>query len=168
MELSASYGSHTSYIDQNNFTSDESITASYAWYFLSQSALEVSYTDGFGSQSLEATGDPTGKTVYYQKAQMLGVDVVLSLTPGTAFIQPFVRAGGAYLFKKLYEKFYDGTVEQYGDTVNTYVPSYGGGLNIHLTPSFGIKLSYDRWESGVWNQASIWDDAFRVGVSWFF
>ena len=168
MELSASYGTHASYIDQNNYTTDQSVTASFAWYFLSQSALEVSYTDGFGSQSLEDIGDPTGKTVYYQKAQMVGVDLVYSLLPGTATIQPFIRAGGAYLFKKFYEQFYNGEIDQYGETVNTYVPSYGGGVNIHITQSFGIKLSYDRWESGVWDQSSIWDDAFRVGVSWFF
>ncbi len=167
MELSATYGTHTSLIDQNNYTKDQEITGAIAWYFLRQSAIEASYTYGYGEQSLEAAGDP-GATIYYQIAEMIGLDLELSLTPTTSFIQPFIRGGGLHLFKKMYEEFYDGSVYQYGDTVNAIVPSYGGGVNIHLTQTFAIKATYDRWESGVNGQSGIWDDAFRVGVSWFF
>ena len=166
-ELSASYGTHTSLIDQNNYTTDEEITGAMAWYFLSRSALEASYTYGYGEQSLEAVGDP-GATIYYQIAEMIGLDLELSLTPTTSLIQPFIRAGGLHLFKKMYEEFYDGSIYQYGSTVNTIVPSYGVGVNIHLTQTFAVHASYDRWESGVDGQSGIWDDAIRAGVSWFF
>src|SRR6185437_12069471 len=88
MEVSASYGMHTSSIDQNDYTKSESLTGSVAWYFLEMSALELSYTEGIGTQSLQIPGDP-GATVYYQTVQMLGLDLIYSFGSRDSLLQPF-------------------------------------------------------------------------------
>ncbi len=167
MEISVSYGTRSSSIDSNNYTKSESITGSFAWYFLEMSAVEISYTKGIGEQSLMAPTDPA-PTYYYQDMEMLGLDLIYTIGSRDSLLQPFLRGGAAHLLKKLYKTTSDGTTTQYGDTVNAIVPSVGVGLNIHLTESFAIKGSYDRWESGTVGDSGIWDDAFKVGASWYF
>lgn len=167
MEVSATYSTRSSRIDDNNYTESQSWTGSFAWYFLEMSALEFSYTNGLGEQSLMAVGDP-GQTHYYQEVEMEGADVVLTLASHTSFLQPFVRGGMAHLRKRIFRKDFQGDTTLYGAPVDSIVPSYGFGLNIKITEEFGIKGSYDRWQSGTNGNSSIWDDALKAGVSWYF
>jgi len=167
MELSCSYSTRTSKIDDNNYTTSEAWTGSFAWYFWEMSAIELSYTNGVGEQSLMATGDPYA-TKLYQVVEMYGLDLVFTLTDRSSFIQPFVRGGVAHLRKRIYQETpFQGT-QLYGDPVDAFVPSYGVGLNLKITDAFSLKASYDRWESGTSGDAGIWDDAFRAGISWYF
>lgn len=161
------YSTRSSRIDDNNYTQSQSWTGSVAWYFLEMSAIELSYTNGLGEQSLMAAGDP-GQTHYYQVVEMVGADIVLTMASRSSFIQPFVRAGAAHLRKRIYQKDYLGDITPYGAAVDKIVPSYGVGLNIKLTEAFGIKGSYDRWQSGSNGNSAIWDDAVKAGISWYF
>jgi hypothetical protein len=45
-------------------------------------------------------------------------------------------------------------------------PSYGVGLKISLTETFGIKLSYDAWETPISGDAKTNDSAIRAGITW--
>lgn len=167
MEVSTSYGRRSSSIDNDNYNKSESWTGSFAWYFLEQSALEVSYTKGVAEQSLKATTDSSA-TVYYSDFTMYGADLVITLAPKESFLQPFIRGGAAQLIKKIYRKDPTGTVTLYGKPIDEVVPSYGVGLKISLTQTFNIKVSYDRWKSGSSADKNIWDDSIKAGVSWFF
>jgi hypothetical protein len=166
MELSASYSTRTSKIDDNNYTTSQSWTGSFAWYFWEMSALELSYTNGLGEQVLTATD--SSPTHFYQVVEMYGLDLVLTLADRSAFIQPFVRGGVAHLRKRIYQETAAFGTQLYGDPVDAIVPSYGVGLNLKITDAFSLKGSYDRWESGTTGNSGIWDDAFKAGVSWYF
>lgn len=167
MEVSTSYGRKSSSIDDDNYSKSESWTGSFAWYFLEQSAIELSYTSGVAEQSLKATVD-TSPTIYFSDFTMYGADLVVTLAPKGTFFQPFVRGGIAQLKKKIYREDPTGTVTTYGKPVDEVVPSYGVGFKIFLTQAFNIRVSYDRWKSGSNSDKDIWDDNIKAGVSWFF
>lgn len=167
MEISSSYGKKSSSIDTDNYNKSESWSGSFAWYFLEQSAFEVSYTKGVAEQSLKATTD-TSPTIYYSDFTMYGADLVITLTPKGSFFQPFIRGGMAQLKKKVYREDPTGTITLYGKPVDEVVPSYGAGFKIFISEAFSIKAGYDRWKSGSSADKDIWDDSVKVGVSWFF
>ncbi len=167
MEVSTTYGTRSSSIDENNYTKSESWTGSFAWYFLEQSAIELSYTKGTAEQSLRSTDD-AAPTIYYSEFEMYGADLVVTLAPKGSFFQPFVRGGIAQLKKKMYREDPTGTITLYGEPVNEVVPSYGLGFKVFLTQTFSLKTSYDRWRSGSSADKEIWDEAIKGGVSWFF
>lgn len=167
MEASTTYGTRQSSIDEDNYTRSESWTGSLAWYFLEQSAIEISYTKGLAEQSLRSTTD-LAPTVYYSEFEMYGADLVITLASKGSFFQPFVRGGMAQLKKKIYREDPTGTITLYGDPVDEVVPSYGVGFKVFLTQTFSVKASYDRWKSGSSADKDIWDEAIKGGVSWYF
>ena len=168
MEISASYGVRTSSIDEENFTESETWSGSFAWYFLEMSAIELSYTQGNGEQSLRAAGDPNA-LVYFTEFEMYGADLVITFAEKKSVIQPFIRGGAARLKKKFFrEDTSNGQITEFGEPVDDVVPSYGFGLKIMLTQGFSIKGSYDRWRSGSTEDKDIWDDAIKGGISWMF
>lgn len=167
MEIGASYGVRNSSIDENNYTKNESVTGSFAWYFLELSAIELSYTKGVAKQSLKSVDDSTA-TTYYADFEMFGADLVITLAKKESFLQPFVRGGVAQLKKEFYREDPTNGRTPYGKPVDDVVPSYGFGLKINLTRGFSIKGSYDRWKSGSADDKEIWDDAIKAGFSWMF
>lgn len=168
MEISASYSTRNSSIDENNYTENRSWTGSFAWYFFDLSALELSYTKGQAKQSLKALSDPFS-TVYYAEFEMSGADLVITLAKKDSFFQPFIRGGVASLKKKFYkEDTQTGQITEFGTPVSDVVPSYGAGLKIRITATFSIKGSYERWRSGSVDNKEIWDDAIKGGISWMF
>lgn len=169
MEIGASYSGRNSRIDDNNYTTTEAWSGSFAWYFMELSALEFSYTRAISTQSVKAINDQEG-IKYLQQIDMYGLDLILSLAGRDSFIQPFIRGGGASVNKKYYRES-DSTGTQLTGQTNGFqtVPSYGAGIKINLTKTFGIKFSYDRWKSGTTSGGDdTWDDATKAGVSWMF
>lgn len=163
-ELGVNYGRKTTSFDENNSSDSESITGSLSLYFFERVALELSYTDAYGIRKEKAySGDAQRTTT--QKSQIMGADLILMFADKKDLFQPYIKVGGAQIVREQEVKI---------EGLNTYkiapetatVPSYGVGIKIPLTESFGIKLSYDIWKTPIGDGAQTDDSSIRAGITW--
>jgi hypothetical protein len=170
MEVSYTFNRTDSKIDEDNFSRSLSHTASFAWYFLSMSAIELSYTRGEGQVSGRAAGDAS-PLKFRTDLKVYGADLVITFAGRESMFQPFIKGGGAWVDKRIFRLNTSVSSEEVllSETDrNTAVPSFGAGFRLRLTEAFGLRASYDRWRSGVTGNTDIWDSAVRAGVSFMF
>lgn len=167
IELGGSASFRNSQLDSDNYQKTESYTGSLSYYFWEMSALEFSYTKGQSTLSTKASGED--RIIYKTDFEMMGVDLVFTFAPRKATFQPFIKAGGATVSKKVYRELIDGSVTKIGETSgSSLVPSVGLGFKLKLTQTMGIKGSYDMWQSATSDDSEKWDTAWRLGISWLF
>ncbi|MEK2644377.1 outer membrane beta-barrel protein [Bdellovibrio sp. BCCA] len=163
-ELGLSYGRKTTTFDENNKFDSESITGSLSLYFLERLALELSYTDARGVREEKASPSDAQRTTT-QKSQIMGADLILVFADKKALFQPYIKGGGAQISRYQEVKIEgQNTFKLQPETAT--VPSYGAGLKIQLTETFGIKLSYDVWKTPIGGGMQTDDSSIRAGITW--
>ena len=163
-QLGASYGYKTQTFDKDNNNKTESLTGSVSLYFWERIALELSYTDATALvESKASSTDPRRTTI--QRSQVLGADLVFVLADKTATFQPYIKGGIAQIKRSQQIKI-EGQDTYTNDPETALAPSYGVGLKIALTNEFGLKLSYDAWQTPIGNNTSTNDSSFRAGITW--
>lgn len=169
-ELSISYAQKKTYFNTDNYTNTESSTGSVSFYFMERLAIELSYTDA--SILREETiynGSGFQQQTSLQKVIVYGSDFIFMLTDKKSMLQPYLKAGVSQIKKTLTTKNADVFIYE-TDPINSTSPSYGAGLKISITDTFGIKLSYDAWRTeskdSNGNKSTIEDSSIRAGLTW--
>lgn len=164
-EVGLSYGRKKQSFDANNNYDSESTTASISLYFAEKLALELSYTEAAGIQNIQYTVD-SPRTIY-QKTRIIGSDLIVVFADKKALIQPFIKGGVAQI--RRVQTIKDGTISvQTLEPDVAIAPSYGLGLKIALTDTFGVKASYSVWQTPIGGGAKTNDSALSAGVTWIF
>lgn len=163
-ELGLSYGRKTTTFDENNSFDSESVTGSLSLYFLERMALELSYTDALGLRKEKASlSDPARTTT--QKSQIIGADLILTFAEKKSLFQPYIKGGGAQI-SRYQEVKIEGQNTFTIQPETATVPSYGAGLKIQFSETFGIKFSYDVWKTPIGGGLQTDDSSMRAGVTW--
>jgi opacity protein-like surface antigen len=164
-EIGIQYGRKKTSFDADNYTDSESITGSLSFYFMEKLAVELSYTDANAVREEKVVSSSTSLTqTVVQKTTVLGADLIFVLMDRKAFLQPYIKGGMAQITRRQEMKI---------NTLNTIViepetatvPSYGAGLKIAITDTFGIKLSYDAWQTPIGGGTVTNDSQIRAGIS---
>lgn len=163
-ELGVSYGRKTTSFDENNSFDSESITGSVSLYFLERLALELSYTNALGVRKEKASPSDAQRTTT-QKSQIIGADLILLFADKKSLFQPYIKGGGAQISRSQEVKI-EGQNTYTIEPETATVPSYGAGLKIQLSESFGIKFSYDVWKTPIGGGLQTDDSSIRAGVTW--
>lgn len=163
-ELGFSYGRDDKTFDANNKIDSESMTGSISFYFLERFALELSYTDATTIRKEKASATDPQRNIT-QKATVMGADLVMMLADKKAFLQPFIKGGGAQISRKQ-EIDIEGFGKQTLEPESATVPSYGFGLKILLTDALNLKFSYNIWQTPIGGGAKTDDTALKAGISW--
>lgn len=163
-ELGLSYGRKTTTFDEDNSFDSESITGSLSVYFLERLALELSYTDATGLREEKASlSDPRRTTT--QKSQVAGADLIVMMADKTALFQPYLKGGFAQI-SRFQEVKIEGQNSFRLEPETATVLSYGAGLKIKLSETFGLKFSYDVWKTPIGGGMQTDDSAMRAGITW--
>ncbi|MEN0058876.1 MAG: outer membrane beta-barrel protein [Bdellovibrio sp.] len=163
-EVGVSYGRKTTTFDENNSFDSESLTGSLSLYFLERMALELSYTEALGLRKEKASStDPQRTTT--QRSKIMGADLILTFADKKSLLQPYIKGGGAQI-SRYQEIKIEGQDTYTLEPETATVPSYGAGLKIQLTETFGIKLSYDVWKTPIGGGLQTDDSSIRAGVTW--
>lgn len=167
-EVGVTYGRKKTSFDSDNFFDSESITGSVSFYFFERFALELSYTDARGvrEEKIISNGVTVQKQTVVQKTQVIGSDLIFVLADRKAFIQPYLKGGAAQITRRQEVKV--NSITYVLEPESATVPSYGAGFKIALTESFGIKVSYDAWQTPIGGGAVTNDSQIRAGVTWIF
>ncbi len=170
MELSYSLSLSDSSFNENTYTKTVSNTASFAWYFLEMSAIEISYSKG--EQEFSSPTDTSSSAYVYRiDFEMYGADLVLAFGGKDAVFQPYIKGGAAWVEKQYYRLPSPGAPEKIllseveGDDP---VPSMGVGFKFMLFKNLRLKASYDRWRSGKDDNGETWDSRTNAGISLYF
>jgi hypothetical protein len=169
VELGASANYKFSGFDRDNSIESISYTGSYAYYFMENCALELSYTSGYSKQTAKAS-DSDPRYITEANIDMLALDLILTLGAKEDVFQPYIKLGGGYLKKELFFKVDDGPTRRTSSSEG-FVPSGGLGLKIGVTNTISIKLGVDAWTSPLShnkNEPVIVDYVGRAGLSWMF
>lgn len=158
-------------ISNENSSETRSLTGSIAYYFFENSAIEVSYTEGFvETNGLAPIG--AGNNVAYNQVvnfEMLGADFILSMGDRKSAFRPYIKAGGAIQSKEIeFKTEGSGTFKDESD--GTYI-TYGAGLKLRLSKNWSIKLGYDSWTGPIDkddDEDKTTDSSFRGGISFIF
>lgn len=161
-EVGGSGSWRKSSFDGNNFSEMTSWTGSMSYYFYELSALELSYTDGVSRQSVKPANDI--KSVSVTNFQLTALDLVMTLASKEDMFQPYVKLGGGYLNKQIFNQFEDGPMKSAGK-IHGWVPSAGVGLKWFLSKDFSIRLGLDAWTSPPNQKPVVVDYAGRAGLS---
>jgi opacity protein-like surface antigen len=160
-EVGVSYAQKKTTFNQDNYITTEAITGSLSLYFYERIAAEFSYTEATGLREEMVMGN---KQVTYQKTGILGADLILILLDRTSVIQPYIKGGVARITRKQEIKVANLDPIKI-EPEPALVPSYGAGVKIAITPTFGIKLSYDVWKTPVGDGTTTDDSQIRAGVT---
>lgn len=163
-EVSASYGYKTQTYDANNNTKTETVSGSLSLYFWERIALELSYTDSLGVIQAKAYSTDPNRTIE-QKSQVLGSDLIFVFADKKTLFQPYVKAGIAQITRSQKTKI-EGQDSYSNSPEVATAPSYGVGLKVALTETFGLKFSYDVWKSPISDTVQTDDSAFKAGITW--
>lgn len=169
-EFSVSYAQKKTYFNNLNYNNTESTTGSVSFYFMEKLAVELSYTDASILRE-ETVFNGTGfqQQTSLQKMAVYDSSLILMLADKKAVFQPYIKGGVAQIKKTLSTK--NASVFVYdSDPINSTSPSYGAGLKISLSESFGIKLSYEAWRTeskdSNGNKSNVEDSSIRAGITW--
>ncbi|MCB0347233.1 MAG: hypothetical protein KDD37_00270, partial [Bdellovibrionales bacterium] len=102
VEVGASANLRENSVDEDNTSTTRSVTGSIAYYFFENSAIEISYTEGY--VKTESTTDIGGTSMPYTQIvnfQMIGADFILSFGGKGDVLQPYIKAGIAYQEKDI-------------------------------------------------------------------
>lgn len=163
-ELGLSYGRKTTTFDENNSFDSESATGSLSLYFMERLALELSYTEALGLRKEKAGSLDAARTTT-QKSQIMGADLIIMFADKKSLFQPYIKGGGAQI-SRFQEIRIEGQDTYTIEPEVATVPSYGAGLKIHITDTFGIKFSYDIWKTPIGGGLQTDDSSLRAGITW--
>jgi opacity protein-like surface antigen len=169
-EVSVSYAQKKTYFNNLNYNNTESTTGSVSFYFMEKVAVELSYTDASVLRE-ETIFNGTGfqQQTSLQKMAVYGSDLIFMLADRKAVFQPYLKAGVAQIQKTLTTKN-AGVFVYDTDPINSTSPSYGAGIKISVSESFGIKFSYDAWRTeskdSNGNKSNVEDTSLRAGITW--
>jgi hypothetical protein len=165
-EMGLTYGRKKTTFDANNNYDSESTTASVSLYFAEKLALELSYTEAVGIQNQQASSVDLPRTIY-QKTQIIGADLIIVFAEKKALFQPFIKGGAAQISRR--QEIKDGNFDTQTLAPDVAIaPSYGLGIKIALTETFGLKASYSVWQTPIGGGAKTNDDAISAGLTWMF
>ena len=99
LEIGATSNYRRTSINEDNFQESLSYTASVSYYFWDQSAIELSYTDGYSRIVTANVGDI--KRTTETEFEMIGADLVFGFGARDAVLQPYVKLGGAYISREI-------------------------------------------------------------------
>lgn len=166
-EVGAAANYRRSAFDHDNYQELVSYTASISYYFSEMSAVEFSYTDGYSGISVKPATPLDPKILTETNFILAGVDIVISLAEKDDTVQPYVKAGGGYLKKEVFQQ--QGTQDKtLISRSEGLVPSGGVGLKFMVTKSFSIRVGLDAWSTPPSESPVVVDYAGRAGVSWMF
>ena len=166
-EVGASANYRRSSFDRDNFQELESYTASFAYYFMEMSSVELSYTSGYSEISVKSPTPIDPKTTTETNFELLGVDLVFSIADKDDVVQPYVKVGGGYLKKEVFQQV--GTEDKTKISRSEgLVPSGGFGFKIMITPAFSIKVGVDAWTTPLHENPVVVDYSGRAGIAWMF
>jgi Outer membrane protein beta-barrel domain len=161
-ELGVNYGYSKKTFNASNYYQTESKTASLAFYITENWALEASYTDGF-YESQESDTNST-RTVQ-QRSQAMNASGIYNMFSRKSPIQPFVKAGAAYIIKNQTVKYQNANAVTIPESTG-WAPSYGLGLKVNISELFSIKLGYEVWQTPLSDGTTSEDNSFKAGLSW--
>lgn len=161
-EVGGSGSWRKSSFDAENYSEMTSWTGSMSYYFYELSALELSYTDGVSRQSVKPQNDI--RSISVTNFQLTALDLVMTLAGKEDTFQPYVKLGGGYLNKQIFNQFDDGPMKSAGK-IHGWVPSAGVGLKWFLSKDFSIRLGLDAWTSPPNVKPVVVDYAGRAGLS---
>jgi len=169
VEIGASGSLRESNLDDDNGTETRSITGSISYYFLENSAIELSYTEGF--QETQGTANVGGTATAYNQIvnfEMIGLDFILSGGDKNAVLKPYIKAGGAYQLKEIEFKLVGS--EKFMDDTDGMFITYGIGFKLRFSKNWSIKVGYDGYTGPVDNdkQQEQTDSTTRAGISFIF
>lgn len=170
-ELSVSYAQKKTYFNSQNFNITESSTASASVYFMEKLALELSYTEASVlREETIYTGTGFQQQTSLQKMTVAGSDLIVMLASRKATFQPYIKGGVAQI-KKTFTTNNAAVLLNDAPPINSISPSYGAGLKIQLTETFGLKFSYDAWrteskDNSGNNSSTVEDSSVRAGITW--
>ncbi|MCC7403436.1 MAG: outer membrane beta-barrel protein [Bdellovibrionales bacterium] len=165
VEVGASANFRRSTIDDNNYQESLSYTGSISYYFWEMSALEASYTEGSALLSVKPVDDT--KIITKSIFRMVGLDLVITFGAKEAFLNPYIKIGGAHIEKKIVREP-DGLNASEIESPSSVVPSAGLGFKMRLTKTLTLKVGVDGWTSSLKDDNPTIDYAGRAGISWMF
>ena len=162
-EVGLSYSFQKKTFNASNYYQSESKSASISIYFLEKLALELSYTDGFyeGQES-----DLNSTRTIQQSTRMADSSLIYMLMDRKNIVQPYLKAGVAYISKKQEVRSLNSSVNSIPESTG-WAPSYGGGLKFVLSEKFSIRIGYDVWQTPLSDGSKSDDSAFKAGLTWF-
>lgn len=162
--LSGSY--RRSNLDENNFTETNSITASASYYFLAQSALELSFTKGL--TTVRTNGSSVTEQTTKTEFQLIGLDFILSYGERESRFRPYLKMGMVYVDSKIIIQNSFSTTPDTIEPEAGIAPSAGIGAKILLSKHFSFRFGMDAWTSPLSQDPVEFNYAGRLGISWIF
>lgn len=166
-EVGGSANYRRSAFDKNNFQELISYTLSVSYYFMEMSALEVSYTDGYSLLSVKSSDPIDPKYTTETNFSLFGVDLVMSLAAREDDIQPYIKLGGGFLKKEVFQQVGTGDKTRISRSQGL-VPSGGIGVKILFTKTLSLKLGLDAWTTPLHEKPVVVDYSGRAGIAWMF
>lgn len=172
IEVGASGTYRKQNVGEDIFSESYSITGSLSYLFNEMSAIELSYTEGYGRTVVGTTTTSGATKELVSTATMASLDFVYTFGEKNAVLRPYLKAGAGYLLKKeITEVIYGGFPNRTYQEDTGVVPSAGVGFRLGLTQTLSLKVGVDGWSSqpiGKENRNSKIDYAGRAGISWLF
>lgn len=166
IEIGAMGNLRDSSIDKDHTSKSRSITGSLAYYFFENSAIELSYTEGYqkstGTTLIGVTNYNYTQIVNYT---MYGADFILSFFGKESAFQPYLKAGIAQQKKQI--EFEISSDVSKSEQEGNYLTG-GVGFKIIMTKNISFKAGYDLWKGPLGKDDQTTDNATRVGLSFIF
>ena len=167
VELGGSVNYRRSSFDSQNYQELISYTGSIAYYFLEMSALELSYTNGYSEMSIKSPDPIDQRYEMFTNFQLAAMDLVFSFAGRDDMFQPYIKLGGGYLKKEVFQRIGEGDTTLVTRQEGA-VPSGGIGFRLMVTHSLALKVGLDSWTTPPSQQPVTVDYAGSLGVSWLF
>lgn len=167
VEVGASANLRESSVNKDNTSVTRSVTGSIAYYFFENSAIEVSYTQGYvKTESTTLIGGTSTPYTQIVNFEMIGADFILSFGAKNDILQPYIKAGVAYQEKDIQFEI-NNSVPTIQKTSGEYLTG-GIGFKFLIGKNWALKAGYDMWKGPLGEEEQTTDTAVRVGVSFMF
>ena len=170
VEVGASGTYRKSNVGADIFSEAYSVTGSLSYLFDEMSAIELSYTEGYGRTVVGTISAGATKEIS-NHATMASLDFVYTMGDKDATLRPYLKAGFGYLLTKEVTEEIVGFGARTTTEPTGFVPSGGLGFKLAITQTLSLKVGVDAWSSqplGKENGSSKTDYAGRAGISWLF
>lgn len=167
-ELGMNYNYKKVTYDSANYTEQQGLTGSIAFYLWERVGLELATTNST-AYKIEPTYDQVNQTKErktVQRSTIYEMNLQYLLTADRkAMFQPFIKGGVAYISKKQ-ELQIDNDIPTTVSPKPGFGPSAGIGLKVFLTESFSLRFGYDVVRTPIDDNTTADDITGRMGVSW--